>query len=221
MKTINLLAVFLLLLITTTSVKADQTARKIYKENSGSVVLITGSDKNGVLCDKGSGVYVRIPHGKAEILTATHVVTGAGETYKVIFPCGLVLIPTKIIYCAHDIAVLLIGHPPKIRPLTLTRKNAPIGSNAYCLGYPLNHFNLVLSSGIISEYNTDTTPVDPKAYLFGYSGRMTFGNSGGPIFDSYGRIIGICDCVQGDNIGGDTINYAIPVSVILHAITCQ
>ncbi|QOR75520.1 MAG: trypsin-like peptidase domain-containing protein [Thermoflavifilum sp.] len=90
-------------------------------------------------------------------------------------------------------------------PYTLSASEAPLGEQVFTLGYPKDE--IVYGEGYISSetgYRDDSTayqlsiPVNP-------------GNSGGPLFDSKGRIIGIISGKQGES---DRIAFAIKATYL-------
>ncbi|MCL6524538.1 MAG: trypsin-like peptidase domain-containing protein [Thermoflavifilum sp.] len=108
-----------------------------------------------------------------------------------------------------DLAVLKIMDSSfcmnKSLPYKLSPAEAPLGEQVFTLGYPKDE--IVYGEGYISSetgYRDDSTayqlsiPVNP-------------GNSGGPLFDSRGRIIGIISGKQGES---DRIAFAIKASYL-------
>lgn len=99
-------------------------------------------------------------------------------------------------------------------PYTISSKTSDVGSSVFVLGYPLRASmgdEIKLTNGIVSSksgFQGDVTsyqitaPVQP-------------GNSGGPLFDSKGNIIGI---INAKHIGAENASYAIKSSYILNLI---
>ena len=90
-----------------------------------------------------------------------------------------------------------------------------MGENVFALGYPLRALmgdEIKLTSGIVSSksgYKGDIT-------LYQISVPVQPGNSGGPLFDNRGNLIGIIAA----KLGGDTqnVSYAIKSSYLLSLI---
>jgi S1-C subfamily serine protease len=147
------------------------------------------------------------------ILTNLHVINGAdslyvqnnkGESFKV-----------KSIYTdpQNDIAILKISdknfsHLSSI-PYTIKKNTSSIGETVYTLGYPKD--DAVLGEGYVSSKNGfvgDTTqyqvsiPVNP-------------GNSGGPLLDSNGNLVGI---ISGKPDQTEGAAFAIKSKYILEAM---
>lgn len=99
-------------------------------------------------------------------------------------------------------------------PYIITNRASDVGSNIFVLGYPLRSTmgdEVKLTNGIISSksgFQGDitsyqiTAPVQP-------------GNSGGPLFDDRGNIIGI---INSKHIGAENVSYAIKSSYLMNLI---
>ena len=157
----------------------------------------------------GSGFLV---NNQGIIATNYHVIEGAKEIYvesnKKDYKCSIVAID-KI----NDLAILKIqnfnSNPIKY---TISSITSETGSSIFALGFPyalsLLGNEIKLTDGIISStsgYQNDVTtyqisvPVQP-------------GNSGGPLFDENGNVIGI---VSSKFTLGDNVSYAIKSNYLL------
>jgi S1-C subfamily serine protease len=99
-------------------------------------------------------------------------------------------------------------------PYILPNRSCDVGTSVFCLGYPLISTmgeEVKLTNGIInskSGFQGDittyqvSTPVQP-------------GNSGGPLFDDRGNLIGI---INSKLTGTENVSYAIKVSYLLNLI---
>jgi len=112
-----------------------------------------------------------------------------------------------------DMAILKTKSQPikiiSFLPYSLKRDNSEVGESIFVLGYPLKNTmgqEIKLTTGVISSnsgFLGDTT-------LFQISAPIQPGNSGGPLFDNYGNIIGI---VSAKHKGADNVGYAIKLSL--------
>jgi len=87
-----------------------------------------------------------------------------------------------------DLGVLRIYKNPRIKlEVIKIADNLPkIGDEIYVLGHPLGRqYNL--SKGIVSNLD--------RSFVMGVDALMTFGNSGGGVFNTKGELIGICSRV--------------------------
>lgn len=109
-----------------------------------------------------------------------------------------------------DISFSSLGTIPYVLPY----KSCDVGSSIFCLGYPLRATmgdEVKLTNGIISSksgYQGDittyqiTAPVQP-------------GNSGGPLFDDKGNLVGI---INAKHLEAENVSYAIKISYLLNLI---
>jgi S1-C subfamily serine protease len=99
-------------------------------------------------------------------------------------------------------------------PYSINTKNADVGEEIFVLGYPLTSTmgdEIKLSTGIISS----RTGYDGHVSLEQISAPIQPGNSGGPLLDSKGNIIGI---VSSKHIGTENVGYAIKASYLKNII---
>lgn len=164
----------------------------------------------------GSGVVI---NAESDILTALHVVEDASEI-KVTFSDGTQATAEMIASEPEiDIAVLRPSQPPDlIVPALLgSLSSVRIGDEAYAVGNP---FGLPgsMSAGVISGFDRSFTIRDGEQRLSGliqFDAAVNPGNSGGPLLNRYGQVIGIVTGLanpedQNFFIG---IGLAVPISV--------
>jgi len=164
----------------------------------------------------GSGVVVS---QTGDILTALHVVAGASDV-SVTFSDGTkspALITTR--EQDHDIAVLRASRPPAtLVPAVIGNPNAVrVGDEAYVVGNPLG-LTWSMSAGIISGLDRSFEVPDTKQIIKGLiqiDAAVNPGNSGGPLLNRSGQVIGIVAALvnptkQDVFIG---IGLAVPIDV--------
>jgi len=155
---------------------------------------------NAKFISGGTGFLV---DGKGYIITNAHVLKGSGAI--VVDSKGNEL-NADIISIDHekDLALLKITDedfkPIKSLPYTIEKGNAEIGEEIYTLGYPRNE--IVYTHGYLSAktgFNGDTT---------NYQIQMSSnpGNSGGPIINNNGEIIGVLSAKQ---VQADGVTFAV------------
>ncbi len=178
---------------------------KVYQKVNQAVVRI--SNGQGTV---GSGF---IYSSEGHVLTAHHVIDKLDEIY-VIFPDGKIFPADVVGSCAFsDVAVLKIDDIPGVELPTMSDSSKiKVGNPVATIGSP---FDLAesLSTGIISqmdrfadiEYDGQTRWV---ANLIQFDAAVNFGNSGGPLFDSDGSVIGLVIARVGPE-EGDGIYYAV------------
>jgi S1-C subfamily serine protease len=119
----------------------------------------------------------------------------------------------------NDIAVLKADKlPAEIIPAVLGNPNAMhVGDEAYVVGNPFGLYSS-LSAGVISGFNRTFQPVNTNLNLKGLiqiDAAVNPGNSGGPLLNRYGEVIGIVEGLvnptdQNFFVG---IGFAIPINV--------
>lgn len=167
-----------------------------------SVVLI-GADAGW----EGSGVYV----GNGLILTAGHVVDYS-YGFTVTFEDGTA-------YRSHeyyqeptaDVGFIYLGDYDG-PSLVFDSDGYSRGDVAYIFGSPFGwSYNFSVSKGILSSVNRDCGGFFGEKILLQSDAAAYPGNSGGPVVDEEGEIIGIL--VGGPGYGGDNISLIIPANI--------
>ncbi len=186
----------------------------VYAEVRPSLVLIeTHSPGQDAL---GSGVVV---NDSGDILTALHVVANATDI-RITFADGTQATGTvTATQPQNDIAVLSADRlPAKIVPAVLGNPGAMhVGDSAFVVGNPFGLYSS-MSAGVISGFNRSFTPADgqqPLKGLIQIDAAVNPGNSGGPLLNRDGEVIGIVTGIvnptQQDVFIG--IGFAVPINV--------
>lgn len=175
-----------------------------------------GEDGFGV----GSGVVV---NDNGEILTAFHVVVDATEI-EITFADGTEA--TAEIANAdpeNDIAVLRPGRAPEvIVPATLGSAGMMhIGDEAYAVGNPLGLAGS-MSAGVISGFDRSFTVDETGRRLEGliqFDAAVNPGNSGGPLLNRAGQVVGIVTALANPNETNSFtgIGFAVPIGTAVSA----
>ncbi len=164
----------------------------------------------------GSGVVI---DDRGDILTSLHVVADASDI-QVTFADGTQSSATVMVeQPENDIAVLRADQPPaQIIPATLGNPNAmQIGDEAFVVGNPLGLYGS-MSAGVISGLDRTFQPSKSKQKLEGLmqiDAAVNPGNSGGPLLNRYGQVIGIVTGIVNPS-GQDVfigIGFAVPITV--------
>ena len=118
----------------------------------------------------------------------------------------------------HDIAILKIDAPPEdLRPIPMgSSSRLRVGQRGFVLGNPFG-WDGTLTTGIISSLNRDLpsrVAGRPMRSLIQTDAAMNPGNSGGPLLNTSGQMIGMCVAIAtktGQNAG---VGFAIPIDRI-------
>jgi serine protease Do len=161
----------------------------------------------------GSGIFV---HKDWYILTNKHVVNDPEAKYTVIFSNGKTAEAKKVwLDPKIDIAIIQIKNPEgyEAKPaLALSIDDeVKVGQFAIAVGNTLAQYRNSVTLGIISGRNRQLWVENGNIYagLYQTDTAISQGNSGGPLFDINGRVMGINTAVSSvwSNIG-----FAIPVT---------
>ena len=170
-----------------------------------------GKQDNGL----GSGVVI---DDRGDILTSLHVVAGASDI-QLTFADGTQSSATVMVeQPENDIAVLRADQPPaQIVPATLGNPNAlSIGDEAFVVGNPLGLYGS-MSAGVISGLDRTFQPSTSKQKLqnlIQFDAAANPGNSGGPLLNRNGQVIGIIAGIVNPS-GQDVfigIGFAVPIT---------
>jgi S1-C subfamily serine protease len=192
---------------------------RVYEQIHPSLVLIqTESPGTNDKVEQGLGSGVVIDDG-GDILTSLHVVVNATNirlTFADGTESGAQVITRQP---QNDIAVL---HPDKLPaqvvPATLGNPNAMrVGDEAFVVGHPFGLYDS-MSSGVISGFDRSFKPTNSTQRLQGLiqiDAAVNPGNSGGPLLNRDGQVIGIIAGLvnptdQNVFIG---IGFAVPITV--------
>jgi S1-C subfamily serine protease len=196
----------------------------VYQAIRPSLVLIQTEipDANGKTeYGLGSGVVI---DDRGNILTSLHVVANASDI-QLTFADGAEASGQVIAeQPENDIAVLQPSQPPALLvPATLGNPNAMrIGDEAFAVGHPLGLYGS-MSAGVISGFDRSFRPLDSKQELEGLiqiDAAVNPGNSGGPLLNRAGHVVGIVvglvnPTEQEVFIG---IGFAVPIYVAVGAV---
>lgn len=120
----------------------------------------------------------------------------------------------------YDIALLEFIDAPgaEISSLELRSEAAHIGEPVYAIGNPLGEYPYSVSEGIISAKNRVRGGLTGKFGFLQTTATVIWGNSGGPLVDAQGRVVGINSQIafaqQGNqSIWQPQINFALEMPV--------
>ncbi len=162
---------------------------------------------------EGSGFVI---DGDGHIVTNQHVVDGA-TSIKVTFADGKTA-TAKVVGTDRSTDVAVIKVDPgatDLHPLTFADSKAvQVGDGVVAIGSPFGLEGTV-TTGIVSAL--DRTIEAPNNYTISGAiqtdAAINHGNSGGPLLDAAGRVIGITSQIESDSGGNDGIGFAVPSSV--------
>jgi putative serine protease PepD len=194
----------------------------VYERVSPSVVSITTQVLRedfffNVVPEEGSGSgFVLDKEG--HILTNYHVVEGA-EKIEVAFGDQLTA-PAAVVGldARNDVALLKVEVPPAaLAPVTLGESDSlQVGQWAIAIGNPFGQFGRTLTTGVISALGRSLEGPDGRMIsgVIQTDAAINKGNSGGPLLDSSGRVIGINSAIFSPTGTSAGVGFAVPVDTI-------
>lgn len=169
-----------------------------------------GDEVRGV----GSGVIV---DGRGRILTNNHVVEGA----------------TRLVVRLHDdreLEAVVVGRDPKtdvavieidaeglspaLSPATLANSDdLRVGQWVMASGSPFG-LPRTVTAGIVSAVGRGAMGITDYGDFIQTDAAVNQGNSGGPLIDLEGRVVGINTAIASRNGGSNGIGFAIPINLV-------
>lgn len=183
---------------------------RMNKKSRFSTQLVKTGAGSGILWDK-----------KGHIVTNYHVIQGASQLFVHIQNMN---VPARVIAYVpgKDIAVLQITSP---KVLLLIKSFQPfavadashlmIGQKAIAIGNPFG-FDHTLTTGVVSALNR-TVPAQGgmmHRHMIQTDAPVNPGNSGGPLLDSQGRLIGMNTAIFSNTGSSTGIGFAVPADEI-------
>jgi putative serine protease PepD len=181
------------------------TPAAMYRRDAPGVVQITAGQS------LGSGFVIDT---RGDIVTNDHVVAGAtgvriGFTGSSSYPATVVGTDPS-----SDLAVVRVSAPAsKLHPVAFDNSsNVQVGETVYAIGNPFG-LDRTMTAGIVSATGRDIQAPDgltiPNAIQT--DAAINHGNSGGPLLDSQGHVIGITSQIQGGTVDANVgVGFAVP-----------
>ncbi|VAX38222.1 Outer membrane stress sensor protease DegQ, serine protease [hydrothermal vent metagenome] len=196
----------------------------IYDRVNKSVVNITTKGGNAFLLleitteGAGSGAVI---NKKGHILTNYHVVENSKNIEVNLFNGKSY--PAKIIGAepASDMAIIKIDAPAEfLYPIQFGDSSSlKVGMRVFAIGNPFG-LERTMTTGIISSLNRSLQIKNNRSIksVIQIDAAVNPGNSGGPLIDSHGRVIGINTAIASKNGQSAGIGFAIPINLALRIV---
>ena len=195
--------------------------------DSSVCISVTGMATNGwyqqPTAGAGSGFIIS---EDGYIVTNYHVIDGAtsikvtlnnGDSYDAKLVGGEEL---------NDVAVLKIDGVSGLKPVVLgDSDDLVVGEQVCTIGNALGTLSFSQTSGNVSSTGRSITMSDGTVMnnMIQTNCTINSGNSGGPLFDSYGRVVGITSAKLSNNGSSDAsiegIGFAIPINDVIGIVT--
>ncbi len=171
----------------------------------------------GVVSSTGSGFLIST---KGYIVTCNHVVQGAKKIYvidnnrtKTRLPATVAISDVNNDLCILKVSGLSLGYSSSL-PYGFDEALNKTGESVFCMGYPLTQVmgnEIKVTNGIISS----VTGYKGDVSSYQFSAPAQPGNSGGPLFNSSGNVIGV---VNAKISQAENVSYAVKASYLNNLI---
>ena len=189
----------------------ELTAQEIYRRVNPSVVTVLAQLEGSV--SVGTGVIFR---SDGYILTNYHVLEGGrdctvaldtGRTYEALYVAGDE---------RNDLAVLKVNLTGLPAATFGDSDQLVVGDKVYAIGNPLGvELRGTLTDGIVSAINRDVWVDGRTMNLIQTNAALNSGNSGGPLINAYGQVVGINTIkMSSDYSNVEGLGFAIPSASI-------
>ncbi len=147
---------------------------------------------------RGSGFFIE----EDVVVTNYHVVEGATKLYIIMENGDEADVLEVLGYAPElDIAVLRVDYSAE--PLPLNSHGITVGEKTYAIGNPLD-YSFSFSDGIVT--NKEWMHGEAKAFLTNTP--ISSGNSGGPLLNEYGEVMGLTTAIRKD---AQNINFVVNI----------
>ena len=187
--------------------------QQIYENNIPSVVSVSCSYHGG--SSTGTGVILS---QDGYIVTNHHVIEGAAQI-DVLLSDGRSLRASLVgSDGASDLAVLHVTADDLIAAQLGDSSMLRVGDTVVAIGDPLGiELRGTMTDGIVSAINRDVNVDGRTMNLIQTNAALNSGNSGGPLINCYGQVIGINTMKMGDSMGAggvEGLGFAIPSNTV-------
>ncbi|XP_062202930.1 protease Do-like 5, chloroplastic isoform X1 [Phragmites australis] len=124
---------------------------------------------------------------------------------------------------AYDLAVLKVDvDGDKLRPILIgTSRDLRVGQSCFAIGNPYGYEH-TLTTGVVSGLGREIPSPNGRAIrgAIQTDAAINAGNSGGPLIDSYGHVIGVNTATftrKGSGISSG-VNFAIPIDTVVQSV---
>lgn len=196
-----ILSVLLMFLCGCGSASRKLTGEEVYKKIAPSTVEITAEGSG--ISSLGSGFYI---DDAGTVVTNYHVIENCSSAYVTTYDGGIYPV-TAVVGFDKDLDIaLLTTTKQSSTPVAVSAKAVSTGEVVYALGSSLG-LTGTFSEGLVSAAERE---IDGIPYIQ-ISAPISSGNSGGPLVNDKGEVVGITSAGFDD---GQNLNLAIPINVL-------
>ena len=192
----------------------ELTAQEVYAKVNPTTVLVVA--EQGESASVGTGVIMT---ADGYVITNAHVISG-GETCWVVLANGMDYTAQLVGYDTdEDLAVLKLENAQDLPVAEFGNSDlAVVGDRVYAIGNPLGiELRGTLTEGILSAINRDVELEGRILNVLQTTAALNNGNSGGPLINRYGQVIGINTLKMSgtgapDEATVEGLGFALPIS---------
>ncbi len=175
-----------------------RTAAKLEPSDNNLKRWVASLKKSLQAPSSGTGFVVAVVPSGGYILTNHHVIEGEGEVLVAI-PNTAKGVPAKVLASdeVNDLALIQVpvdANPPPPIPLS-PRRQINRGEQVVAFGFPWGE--KLGSSVKLSDGKISSIPELANKNMIGFTAQVTHGNSGGPLCDDYGNVVGVVTSGRG------------------------
>ena len=205
----------------------EQAVIDLFERTRSSVVYITTLARRA---DWFRGTVSEVPQGtgtgfvwddEGHVITNFHVLQDASSVEVVLDDQSTYEAEWVGGSASHDLAVLRIDAPREaLYPVTPGNSDALlVGQSVYAIGNPFG-LSATLTTGVVSALGRripalDGTPIENAIQT---DAAINRGNSGGPLLDSSGRLIGVNTQIYSPSGASAGVGLAVPVSTVRRVV---
>ena len=173
----------------------------------------------------GSGFVIQ-NQGKYYVVTNAHVVETASDANESIYVFSITRnkyeVKIKGGDSFYDFAILeFVGQPGKeITTLAFSKTEPRIGEQVYAIGNPLGEYPYTVSDGIVSAKNRARGGITGRYGFLQSTATVIWGNSGGPLINAKGEVVGINSQIAFADDGGSGL-WMSHVNFALESAICR
>jgi S1-C subfamily serine protease len=200
---------------------AERSIIALFERVSPSVVQVVGRHTEANLSNEEEGGLQSgtgfVWDGAGNIVTNNHVISGTNEV--VVRLASGDLIPADIVGTApnYDLGVVRLRNSRQIPPAIAIGSSADlkVGQFAFAIGNPFG-LDQSLTFGVVSALRRrlPTNSGHQISNVIQTDAAVNPGNSGGPLLDSSGRVVGVNTAILSPSGSNAGIGFAIPVDIV-------
>ena len=181
--------------------KGPRSAQQVFADVNKSVVRVVANDNWGNPVSQGSGVVI----GRGEVITNCHVV---GDSSNVEIKMRMESYPARVTIADRflDLCKLSVSGLSAPAATVGSALSLEIGEKVFAIGAPRG-LELTISEGIVSSLRE----VEGGGKLIQTTAPVSPGSSGGGLFDTQARLVGI---ITFQHREGQNLNFAVPADWI-------